>query len=179
MNARYTTTTLASLVALAAALASTGCSAPADGGEADQAAGAQALATPASLPSGNYRGTGDFAGAPGESGEYRAEYAISANALAMHDSWGPDRSPSEESVQLSLTWQNDHEFTFTTGANVKDDGAASGYCVDDRCHFSAVSGGQVWFEMSLVFGPSSLAVVGSKVVDGGSRVYWSETLQKL
>jgi hypothetical protein len=179
MNASSTIATRnVSLFAAAAALALGACASPS--GDAIGESGAEAALTvgaPA-MPAGNYRGTGDFV-APdsSESGPYRSEYRISADAVDLRYAWGPKDAPVEEHVTLHLTWTSPHEFTFTTDGAEKND-VGTGYCTSDRCQFSAASGGVVWFEMTLAFGTGTLTGVGSKRM-GDRYAYWNESLRKI
>jgi hypothetical protein len=164
-----------------ASLASTaGCTARSP--EATDESGSQALASAAApvagtLPAGTYRGTGNYLD-PADasaSGAYRSEYVIAGNTLTIHLSYGPDNAGAGEDITMNLAWTSPHELTFGVGDGQN---GGRGYCLDDRCHFSAVSGDVVWFEMTMTFGPHGFTTLGSKHV-GDHDVYWSETLEKL
>jgi hypothetical protein len=150
--------------------------------EATDGNGSQALSattTPiaGALPAGTWRGTGSYLDPAdaSQTGPFRSEYVVTANAMTLNFTYGPDNAPTTESVTMNVQWTSGHEFTFGVG---NGQSGGKGYCMDDRCHFSAVSGDVVWFDLTVTFGASGLTTLGSKHV-GDHDAYWSETLEKI
>jgi hypothetical protein len=163
---------LGSLVTLALALACPACATPADAGEIAEPRSSE-LSTTEGLPAGHFEGSGRFVDADGRTYPYHASTTTSANAVEL--AWGPNGGAPDGSVKMNLTWRS--PVTFAFGLSESDPEIGTGYCIDERCHFSVVSGGEVWFEMTLDFTGDRLTSLGSKG-PASQRVYWGETLEK-
>ena len=167
-------------VSLFIAVSALGCAAkPAEATAGDEAQALSGDVAPVAgaLPVGTYRGTGNYLDPAdaSESGPFRSEYVVTESSLTLHYSYGPSSSPTDESVTMNIHFTSPHEFTF--GASNGNSGGR-GYCMDDRCHLSAVGGDVVWFDLTIEFGPSGITTLGSKHV-GDHDAYWSETLRKI